>query len=56
MKHTPLLGKYDAGMLQTAMCVCLARMDLRRLRARTARRESSIIGCDVKSDGRLIRL
>jgi len=57
MKRLTLVGRYDAGMLQSAMRICLARADLRRLRSLNGRRAAAAGGSfDVRPDGRSIGL
>lgn len=53
-RRVMLVGRYDASDLQRAMRVVLARADLRAYRLKAAQRLP--IGCDVKTNGRLVAL
>jgi hypothetical protein len=58
-RRLPVLGNYTAGDLQRAMRVALARAHLAVLRANHQSpidNHQSPIGCDVRPDGRLVRL
>lgn len=49
-----ILGNYDVSDLQLAMRVALGRAHLRSLRGESAK--PSPIGCDVRDDGRRVKL